>query len=371
MKAAEGFDRILLVCALALVITGIVMVYSASAIVALYRFDDGHFFLKRQALFLFFGIVIMAVVTRIDHQVYRKFSYIILCMSFASLIAVLIPGIGVKVGGSTRWLRLMGFTIQPSEFAKLALIIYLAYSLAKKERDIKKFTIGVLPHLIIVGIMLCLIVKQPDMGTAVCIGTIAFILLFAAGVRLYHLSLIFLLFTPIIYFLIVKTGYRLQRVLAYLNPWKYPTDSGFQLIQSWYAFGSGGILGRGLGDGKQKLFFLPEPHTDFILSVIGEELGLVGVLLILALFFIFFYRGIKIALSTSDLFSTYMAIGITVLVGLQATIHMGVTTGLLPTKGISLPFISYGGSSLLTNLIGLGILLNISSKTERDSVVSG
>lgn len=365
MKERARFDNILLVSTLVLVGTGIVMVYSASAIMALDRFNDEYFFLKKQVLFALLGILVMVVVTRINHQFYRKIVYVILGISFVSLIVVLLPGIGTKVGGSTRWLKIGGFSIQPSEFAKLALIIYLAYSLAKKEKDIKRFSIGIFPHLIITGIMLSLIIKQPDMGTAVCIGLVVFILLFAAGIRLSHLSLTFLLAAPVVYFLIANIGYRRQRILAYLNPWEYPTDSGFQLIQSWYAFGSGGILGQGLGDGKQKLFFLPEPHTDFVFSVIGEELGLIGVLLVLLVFFIFVYRGIRIAIRASDLFSTYLALGITTLVGLQATIHMGVTMGLLPTKGIPLPFISYGGSSLLTNLIGLGILLNISSQIRR------
>lgn len=365
MKERVRFDNILLASALALVGTGIVMVYSASAIVALEKFNDEYFFLKKQVLFGLVGLVTMIIVTRVNHQFYAKIVYVILGISLLSLIAVLVPGIGIKAGGATRWLKIGGFSIQPSEFAKLAMIIYLAYSLAKKEKTIKKFTIGVLPHLMVAGIMLSLIVIQPDMGTAICIGVVVFILLFAAGVRVSHLSMMFLLASPLVYLLVVLKGYRLQRILAYLDPWRYATDSGFQLIQSWYAFGSGGIFGRGLGEGKQKLFFLPEPHTDFIFSVIGEELGLIGVLSVVLVFFLFIYRGMRIASRTSDLFSAYLAIGITTLVGLQATIHMGVTLGLLPTKGIPLPFVSYGGSSLLANLIGLGILLNISAQVKR------
>jgi len=365
VKGKAKFDNILLISTLLLVFTGIIMVYSASAIIALDRFNNEYFFLRRQAIFALLGILIMVVIARIDHQFYRKIAYPILGISLISLVAVLLPGIGVKIGGATRWLKIMGLSIQPSEFAKLALIIYMAYSLAKKKNNIKRFSVGVLPHLIISGIMLALIVKEPDMGTAMCIGTVAFILLFAAGVRMHHLSLTFLLVAPIIYYLIVNFGYRLQRILTFLNPWEYPTNSGFQIIQSLYAFGSGGVFGQGLGGGKQKLFYLPEPHTDFIFSVIGEELGLVAVLLVLVVFLVIIYRGIRIAILSSDLFSTYLALGITTMIGLQATIHMGVTMGLLPTKGISLPLISYGGSSLLVSLIGLGILLNISSKTKK------
>lgn len=365
MRGKSGFDYILLLFTLLLVGTGIVMVYSSSAIMASGKFNDGYFFLKKQILFAVVGILMMICVARIDHQLYRKIAYLILGISLLSLIAVLIPGIGTKVGGSTRWLKIGPFSIQPSEFAKLALIIYLASSLAKKEKNIKKFSVGILPHLIITGIMLSLIIKQPDMGTSICIAAIVFTLLFAAGVRLSHLSLILLSAAPLVYFLIANIAYRRQRILSFLNPWGDPSDSGFQIIQSFYAFGSGGLFGRGLGEGKQKLFYLPEPHTDFIFSVIGEELGLVGIFLILAAFFIFVYRGISTAIRSSDLFSTYLALGITVLIGLQATIHMGVTLGLLPTKGITLPFISYGGSSLIVNLIGLGILLNISSKMKK------
>ncbi len=365
MKEEAGFDKILLISSLALVCIGIIMVYSASAVLAADRFHDGCFFLKRQALFAFVGLLVMIVASKVNHHFYGKIVYIILGVSCVSLIAVLIPGIGVEVGGATRWLKVGGVSVQPSEFAKIALIVYLAYSLAKNEGNIKKFSVGVLPHLIILGIVMSLIVEQPDMGTAVCIGVVALILLFAAGVRIFHLSLTLLLASPILYFLIANNDYRRQRILAYLNPWEYHADSGFQLIQSWYAFGSGGILGRGLGDGKAKLFFLPELHTDFIFSVIGEELGLIGVLAVLFVFFIFIFRGIRMAIQSSDLFSTYLALGITTMVGLQATIHMGVTMGLLPTKGITLPFVSYGGSSLLTNFTGLGILLNISSKTRR------
>ena len=365
MKLISRFDSVLLISGLLLVGTGIVMVYSASAILALEKFNDEYFFLKKQTLFAVLGIATMVVAARVDHKFYARIAYPILGISFIALILVLLPGIGVQVGGAARWLKVGMLTIQPSEFTKLALLIYLAYSLAKKEENIKRFSVGVLPHIIIIGLMLYLIIKEPDMGTAICIGTVAFTLLFVAGVRISHLAITFLLVAPIVYFLIVNIGYRLQRVLTFLNPWEYSSGSGFQIIQSLYAFGSGGLSGVGLGGGKQKLFYLPEPHTDFIFSVIGEELGLIAVLLVIVVFFVFIYRGIMIAIGTPDLFSTYLALGITTLVGLQAATHMGVTMGILPTKGIPLPFISYGGSSLLCNLIGMGILLNISSKTKK------
>ncbi|MDY7033472.1 MAG: putative lipid II flippase FtsW [Thermodesulfobacteriota bacterium] len=361
VKKKTGIDNTLLICGLLLVSTGIVMVYSSSAIVAQEKFQNEYYFLKKQILFALVGILMMVIVSKVDHRVYKKIPYLFLGMSFVSLIAVLLPGIGITAGGSTRWLSLGMISIQPSEFAKLALIIYLAYSLAKKDQTIKKFSVGVLPHLIISGIMLALIIIEPDMGTAMCIGAVVCILLFVAGVRIGHLFLIFLFTIPLVYFLIFNTPYRRQRIFAFLNPWEYANDSGFQVIQSLYAFGSGGIFGRGLGDGKQKLFYLPETHTDFIFSVIGEELGLLGVIVILVIFAFLIYRGIMISVRTPDLFSMYLALGITSLIGLQAIIHMGVTLGLLPTKGIPLPLVSYGGSSLLTSLVALGILMNISS----------
>ena len=365
MRQHKGFDSILLIATLILVGIGIVMVYSASAIIAEDRFNNEYFFLKRQVVFALISIVTMFIVTKIDHQLYKRTAYAILGISILSLILVLVPGIGSKIGGSTRWFRIATISIQPSEFAKLGLIIYLAYSLSKKEKGIKTFTVGVLPHLIITGIFFLLIIRQPDMGTALCIGAIMFTMLFTSGVRLSHLSLIVIAASPLIYFLIINKAYRLERWTVFLNPWKDPTGSGFQVIQSLYAFGSGGIFGQGLGDGKQKLFYLPEPHTDFIFSVIGEELGLIGVLIVIGIFLVFIYRGIMIAIRSSDPFSIYLALGITTLIGLQAITHLGVTMGLLPTKGIPLPYISYGGSSLLTNMIGLGILLNISSQVKK------
>jgi len=293
----------------------------------------------------------------VNYQLWRKLVYLLLIGSLLSLILLLIPGVGNEVSGSSRWLKFAGFSLQPAEFAKLALVIYLAHSLSKKQQEIR-----FLPKVIVSGVFVLLIIAQPDFGTAMILAAIALTLLFAAGLKLRHLLSGILLSLPAIYLMIVRVDYRKKRILAFLNPWKDPTNSGFQIIQSFLAFGSGGLWGMGLGRGRQKLFYLPDAHTDFIFSVIGEELGFLGVVAILTLFLILILRGIKISLSAPDPFGSYLALGITLMIGLQAMVNFGVSLGLLPTKGLTLPFISYGGSSLIVSLIGAGILLNISSQ---------
>ncbi len=340
---------------------GIIMIYSSSSIFAAERFNDNAYFFKKQALFGICGIICMFLVMKIPYSFFNKIAYPLWFACLSLLIVLLIPGIGTKVGGAVRWLRLGSLSFQPSEMAKLAVIILLASSLSKKEASkIKTFSIGILPHLIFVLPVCFLIILQPDFGTSFIILSVFFTLLFSAGVPFRYLSLMTIIAGSTGTLLIACKGYRIERLLTFLNPWENSTGSGFQIIQSFLAFGSGGIWGTGLGRGTQKLFYLPEPHTDFILSVIGEEFGFVGVITVTILMLMLIACGINIAMHARDMFGTYLALGITSLIGLQATINMSVVMGLLPTKGIPLPFISYGGTSLILNLISVGILLSIS-----------
>jgi cell division protein FtsW len=279
---------------------------------------------------------------------------------------VLIPGIGgSEGGGATRWFAMGPIRFQPSELAKISLIVYLAYSLDKKQANIKSFSIGILPHLIIAGIVLALIMLEPDFGTTVTLGTILFLMMFLAGVNLKHLLYLLLAAVPLFYSVMIGAEYRVKRLTTFLHPWDDPAASGFQIIQSWIAFHSGGWFGRGLGAGQQKLFYLPEAHTDFVFSVLGEELGLLGVVVTLALFFILIARGIKISRGAPDLFGCLLGLGITSWIGLQSTINFAVVMGLLPTKGLVLPLLSYGGTSLMVTLSAIGILLNIGASRQR------
>ncbi len=342
---------------------GIIMIYSSSSVFAAQRFYDSAYFLKKQVLFGVCGIISMLVIMRIPYTYFKRLAYPVWIASIALLILVIIPGIGTKVGGAMRWLRFGPLSFQPAELAKLAVIMLLAYSLAKKEPDrIKNFSIGVIPHLILVIPVSFLMLLQPDFGTAMMLIALLCIMLFVAGIPFRHLAVLNGCAAIAAVLLVVFKGYRLERFMAFINPWEHATDSGYHIIQSLLAFGAGGIFGTGLGRGTQKLFYLPEPHTDFIFSVIAEELGFLGVVTIIALFLLIILCGIKIAMHAYDLFGTYMALGIIIFIGLQTVINMGVVTGLLPTKGAPLPFVSYGGTSLLINLISVGILLSISTQ---------
>ena len=302
------------------------------------------------------------MVKNIPVEFYRKLVYPALIISFLLLVMLFIPGLGKNVNGASRWLNVGGFTLQPSELVKLSLAVYMAYSMSKKGNNMSSFSRGLLPHLLIVGAFMSMILVQPDLGTTVILGCWLMILLFVAGLNLFQLIGLVVISIPMVIWLITHEVYRLRRLLAFLNPWEDPQGLGFQIIHSFLAFGSGGLLGVGLGNSKQKLLYLPEPHTDFILSILAEELGLVGVFVIILLFSVLIIRGIKISLDAPDLYSSYLALGISILFGLQVVINMGVVMGLLPTKGLTLPLLSYGGSSLLVNLIGIGILMNISAR---------
>ncbi len=375
-EAKKGFqladyDLVLLLMVLALTSFGIVMVYSASSVMAAKNFHDGAFFLKRQGVFAFAGFIIAAVVMRVDYHHWKKLAVPMLFLCLSLLVLVLIPGIGAKIKGASRWIRLPGFNLQPSEFAKIALIIYMAYSLEKKYDKIKSLSYGFLPYMVVLVMLLALILKQPDMGAALTLAAVTVIMLFAAGTRLVFLLGTVMVAAPFVAYMVYHSAYRWRRIKAFMNPEQDPTGIGWQIIQSKYAFGAGGFFGQGLGEGKQKLFYLPEAHTDFILSVIGEELGFAGVVVVVGMFFILVQRAMRIAAAANDPFGRYLALGIAVLFAIEATVNMGVVSGLLPTKGLALPFLSYGGSSLIISLFAVGILLNISSGLKITSLSGG
>ncbi|MBP1752758.1 MAG: ftsW [Geobacteraceae bacterium] len=362
MNKAEGYDLIIVLMVVALTCFGVVMVYSASSIMATKKFHDGFYFLKRQGIYAILGFAAMAFAMRVDYNFWRKAAVPILLGCLVLLLAVLIPGIGGSAGGSSRWIRLPGFSFQPSEFAKIAFIMYMAYSLDKKQDKVRFFSSGFLPYMVVLAVMLLLLLKQPDLGSSLTLGAVAMVMLFAAGTRLSYIFSMILLALPFLYYAVMHVDYRRRRIMAFLNPWEDPTNTGFQIIQSWIAVGTGGIFGQGLGEGKQKLFYLPEAHTDFIFSVVGEELGFIGIMVIASMFFLLVHRGIRVALYAEDNFGRSLAFGISTLIGLEAFVNIAVVTGIFPTKGLALPFISYGGSSLIITLFAVGILLNISSR---------
>lgn len=357
-------DFILLITVFVLSTVGFIMIFSASAILAQQRFGDNLYFLKRQLMYGAFGFTMMFAFTKIDYRRLRPMAYPLLFSSMFLLILVYVPGIGFKVGGARRWIHLGSATVQPSELAKLSLIIYMAYYFSKKKDTIRELKKGVLPVLLITFALIALIYPQPDFGSAVFLSLLLITFLFIAGAKVLHLGILGATVLPFGLYAIFHAGYRYRRLITFLDPWKTPKSSGFQIIQSFISFGSGGLFGRGLGNGQQKLFFLPAPHTDFIFSVIGEELGFAGVAIIIFLFMLFLIRGFRIAYLAQSPFASYLALGITLMIGLQAVINLGVVMGLLPTKGIPLPFISYGGSCLLVTLMGVGILLNISKRLD-------
>ncbi len=365
MQYSKHYDRILFSAVLALLGISVVMVYSSSSVVALTTYDDPTYFMKRQLLWTLGGLVFLAVTMRIDHHVLadRRVVIALLVIALVLLVATLVPGIGKMVNGSRRWLRFGMLSFQPSELAKFALVVYMSYYIAKKGDRLRDFTNGLLPAYVVCSVFLCVAVLQPDFGTAMTIAGVTAVLLFAGGGSLVHLGGTVLAALPVVYLAVVHSPYRMRRIFSYLDPWADPQGAGHQIIQSFLAFGSGGIFGRGLGEGRQKLLFLPERHSDFIYAVIGEELGLIGALAVLLLFLIILWRGMQIALSAGEQFSRMLALGITVLICMQGMINMAVVTGLLPTKGIALPLISYGGSSLVVTMGAMGVLLNISKES--------
>jgi cell division protein FtsW len=366
-KDRGGYDGFLLLGTLVLLGIGLVMVYSASSAIALKRFGSDVYFFKRHVVYALAAILVLMVCRYVPYPFYRKMAYPILVVALLLLVALYLPGVGHPVGGARRWLRVLGLSFQPSELARLALIIYLAYSMSKKQEKIKVFAIGFLPHVIVFGSFVTLILMQPDFGMAAMLALVAWMMLFVGGVRLSYLFTALAGILPVVYYLLIHAGYRLRRLASFLDPWRYESDAGYQIVHSLMAFGSGGVTGAGIGKSCQKLFYLPEPHTDFVFSVLGEELGLVGVCLVMALYVMILWRGIVVAVRARDLFAIYLAVGLISALGLQVCINMGVTMGLLPTKGLTLPFVSYGGTSLLMNAAAIGILMNISARQVQSS----
>jgi len=361
MEMKKGFDTTMLLLAVVLTCFGVVMVYSSSSIMAEKRYADGFYFLKRQGIYATAGFLVMAAAMHFDYNHLRRLAVPFLLFCMFLLMLVLVPGIGNHAGGAARWIRLGPISIQPAEIAKLGLVVYMAYSLSKKKEKVKSLTKGFIPYMIVLAMLLALLLLQPDLGSALALGGVAMVMLLVAGTRLTYLISIGIIALPLLYYAVMNVDYRRRRILAFLNPWEDPSDTGFQIIQSWIAFGTGGLAGNGLGQGRQKLFFLPEAHTDFIFAVIGEELGYVGVFVVTAMFLVLIVRGMRTSLLAPDDFGRFLAFGMTLLIGLEAFVNIAVVMGMLPTKGLALPFLSYGGTSLLTTLLAIGILLNVSS----------
>lgn len=362
-KATIAYDPVLLAAIFGLVGFGLVMVYSSSAITAQDKLGDGFFFLKRQAFAAAIGLVAMAVSMKLGYRRMARLAYPLLVVAVILLIAVLIPGIGTKVGGAKRWIRFPGVSIQPAEIAKVAWVIYLSYSLAKKREKVQHFSIGFLPHLGIAGFLVMLCMLEPDFGSSVALLFLMFVMLFAAGARLSWLVGSVLLAIPFAYTAIATSEYRMKRITAFLDPWANRQGSGYQVAESLMSIGSGGLTGLGLGDGRQKLFFLPEAHTDFIFAIIGEELGLLGATAVLVLFLLLVGSGLRVAMRSTDPFAKLLAAGLTTLIGVQSFIIMAGVTRLLPLTGLTLPFVSYGGSSLISNWVLIALLVRLSDET--------
>ncbi|MGB9596977.1 MAG: putative lipid II flippase FtsW [Candidatus Poribacteria bacterium] len=360
------YDRYILGAIGFLLVIGILMVYSASNAFSKDQQGDSLFYLKRQLFSCCLGLGLMLIAMLIDYRLYRHLMWIFVLISLALLIMVFIPGIGVTIGGSTRWIKIWRFTFQPVEFAKLTLIIYIARFLDQCSEYINEFKKGIIPPLIVFSVFFALLAFQPDFGSIVLLTTLAFFMLFVGGTRIRHLLI--LSSTAIIGLAIgtITEPYRLNRVKIFFDPWKDPEGDGYQAVHSLYSLGSGGIFGRGVGGGVEKLHYLPTPHTDSIFAVVGEEIGFVGTVSVIILFMIIVWRGKRISDSTDDRFGKFLAVGISCLIGIQAIINIGVATSSLPAKGITLPFISFGGSSLVVNLFAMGILLNISKNKVRD-----
>ncbi len=353
-------DKWLLAAAVLLVGIGIVMIFSASAIRAQERFGDSLYFLKKQAVWAVLGLLCMAWAITWDIKRFQRVTPILFLGSVFLLLLVLVPGVGIKINGARRWLRLAGLSFQPAELAKVAVVLFLASYFARRQDRLESFLDGFLPPLVMTGIMAGLIIVQPNFGTAVVLLMTAAILFYVGQARIAHLLSTIALAVPVLILLMLKSAHGRARLMALFDPTQVSTRATYQLDQSFYALGPGGWLGRGLGNSMQKLFFLPEPHNDFIFAIVGEELGFVGAILILLLFGIFLWRGTRTAVRAPDLYTRYVAMGITCLIVGQAALNMAVVSGLLPTTGVPLPFLSFGGSSLVITMFGVGALLNIS-----------
>ncbi|WP_019378519.1 stage V sporulation protein E [Virgibacillus halodenitrificans] len=363
VKTYHKPDYILLGVIISLLIIGIVMVYSSSYIWSEYKFGDSFYYLKRQLLFATAGIFSMFFVMFIPYSTWMRYAKVILLSCFILLFLVLIPGVGMVRGGAQSWIGVGAFSVQPSEFMKLGLIIFLATFLSKNQKKITSFKEGFFPSIILIFTAFGLIMLQPDLGTGMVLVLTSMIMVFVTGARLSHFFGLATLGLIGFVGLIISAPYRISRITAFLNPWEDPLGDGFQIIQSLYAIGPGGLLGLGLGESLQKYFYLPEPQTDFIFAILGEELGFIGGSVVICLFTLMLWRGIKISLEAPDLFARLLGLGVVSMLSIQAMINISVVIGLIPVTGITLPFLSYGGSSLTLTFCSVGILLNISRYT--------
>jgi cell division protein FtsW len=353
-------DTITLLAVFFLVMLGVVMVASSSSVLAHQTMHDSFHYTKRQALFAIFGVMAMYVSSSIPWAFWEKYAYPLLGLSFAMLVLVLVPGIGHRAGGARRWIGFGPFTIQAGEIMKLAIVVWLSRSLAKKRGEsMHTFSIGLLPHLLVPGCAVVLLMCEPDFGTSVMLLFVTFLMLFVAGARIGYLFAAGVVAVPIALTAIASSDYRMRRILAFLDPWSHRSDVGYQITESLMTFGSGGFFGLGLGESRQKLFFLPAAHTDFIFAVIGEELGFLGVLAVVTAFVMIVWRALTAAVQMNRAFPSYLTIGLAWLLVVQALFNFSVVLGLLPTKGITLPFVSAGGSSLLASMFIAGILLRL------------
>jgi len=344
---------------LILVSIGVIFIYSSSSVYADKQFGDSEYFLMKHLMYLFAGLLGMVLFSSIDYSVFKRHPYIIIFFCIALVALVYVPGIGVVKNGARRWINLRILTFQPSEILKYGFVIYMAYLVSKSQERISSFKSGFLPGLMVVGLVSVILLKQPDFGTTVLLVFTFLSLYFIAGTRLSYLFGMVLVSLPVVYFIIMRSPYKRARMLAFLNPEMHKDSIGYQIYESLISIGSGGIFGKGLGMSNQKLLYLPAAHTDFILAIVGEEIGFIGISVILLLFVVFIVSGVRIALRARDLFGVYLGFGITIMFAYQVLINTAVVMSLIPTKGLTLPFISYGGSSIIFSLIGVGILNSI------------
>ena len=358
----KHIDYFLFISVIIISIFGIIMIYSASSIWAEFKYQDAFKYVKQQGLFFLVGILVMIFSSKISLNFLKRKANLILIGCFLLLILVLIPGIGSIRNGSRSWFGIGGLGIQPSEFAKLGLIIFTAKYLASNQKNMRDVKKGALPIFLVIGIFFLLIMLEPDFGTAMVIALTLIALIFISGLKISFFIKLGILGLAGIVGLIVVAPYRMARIISFLNPWSDPLGSGYQIIQSLYAIGPGGLLGQGFLNSRQKHFYLPEPQTDFIFSIISEEFGFLGVVIVCSFFFFIFYRMLRIALRSNDLFQKYLVFGLAFGIFIQAALNLSVVVGLIPVTGVTLPFFSYGGSSLLISMLSVGLALNVSRK---------
>ncbi|MBI4777862.1 putative lipid II flippase FtsW [Candidatus Desantisbacteria bacterium] len=353
------FDIILFLITITLVGIGVLMIYSSSAIFAQKFTQDSYFLFKKQILWICISSIGMLIAWKTDYKLLRKYKGIIIAVGLFLLILTIIPHVGYRIGGGTRWLKIVGLTFQPSELIKLCLILWMADFIVKRKAHLKSMLKGFLPALMFLLLIIAILLKQPHFGMIILLFSVSMVILFIGGINLKHMFFLLLVSIPALAFIAFKSPYRVRRLTIFLDPWSDAGDKGYHIIQSLIALGSGGLFGVGLGESKQKLFYLPESSTDFIFAIIGEEGGFIFATAVVLLFVGFAYCGTRICLATDDFFASLLAFSLTFIIVAQAFLNIGVVTGVLPTTGVPLPFISFGGSALVFNMVSVGILLNI------------